>query len=97
MKMHDDDDDDQLSVPAEPGRVIIGLMMMTAGVFIAALIGKSWAKGLGLALFILSPFVMLKSPRKTMAEAHWFASQRVPSAKMTRLSTHSALVAPSGR
>jgi hypothetical protein len=62
MKMHDDDDDDQLSVPAEPGRVIIGLMMMTAGVFIAALIDKSWAKGLGLALFILSPFVMLKSP-----------------------------------
>ena len=68
MKTLDDDDDDvdgdRMPVPAGRVRVTIGLTLMTGGVLMAALIDKSWAKGVGLALFILSPFVMLRNPPK---------------------------------
>lgn len=62
MEWDDDDDDYNLSVPAGPVRVTVGLAMMAGGVFMASLIDAAWAKYLGFSLFLISPFVMLKSP-----------------------------------
>ena len=59
----DFDDEDNLSVPAGPVRVVLGLMMM-GGVVVAALSDKSWVKTVGILMFLGSLFVMLKSPDK---------------------------------
>ena len=60
----DFDDEENLSVPAGPVRVCLGLMMMTGGVFIAALSDKAWVKTIGIFMFLGSLFVMLKRPDK---------------------------------
>jgi ABC-type multidrug transport system fused ATPase/permease subunit len=56
MEEDDDYDDDSILTPAGTVRVIIGLVMMVFGVFVAALTDK---KLVGLLLFILSPLVMV--------------------------------------
>lgn len=63
-KKMDFDDEDNLSVPAGTARVVVGLIMMSGGVVAAALSNKAWVKIIGLLMFFLSPFVMLKRPDK---------------------------------
>jgi hypothetical protein len=59
-----DDEEDDLPVPAGALRVVLGLVGMTSGFLVSALWEGGWPAWAGLALFILSPFVMLKSPEK---------------------------------
>ena len=58
----DFEDEDNLSVPAGPLRITLGLAMMTGGVVVAALSDKGWMEAIGLLMFIGSIFVMLKNP-----------------------------------
>ncbi len=58
--MIEDDDKDHLPVPAGYLRVVLGLLIMVSGVLVAALSEGEWAKGFGLILFLMAPFIMLK-------------------------------------
>ncbi|HEX8494735.1 MAG TPA: hypothetical protein VF658_17960 [Pyrinomonadaceae bacterium] len=58
------DDEDNLSVPAGPVRVVLGLMLMVGGVVVAALSDKAWLDWAGIIMFLSSAFVMLKKPDK---------------------------------
>ncbi|MBD0326459.1 MAG: hypothetical protein ICV68_08505 [Pyrinomonadaceae bacterium] len=59
-----DFDDENLAVPAGPVRVVVGLMMMAGGFIVGALSDKSWVKEAGFTVFLVSFFVMLKSPNR---------------------------------
>jgi hypothetical protein len=59
-----DDDEDNLPVPAGVVRVVLGLVVMLSGVLMAAIFQSEWIKGLGLIIFLLSPFIMLKWPKR---------------------------------
>jgi hypothetical protein len=59
-----DEEEDDLPVPAGALRVVLGLVAMTSGFLVLALWEGGWPAWAGLALFILSPLVMLKSPEK---------------------------------
>jgi hypothetical protein len=63
------DDEDQLAVPAGNIRVIVGLVVMVSGLFIAvfsnpAFSNNAFGIGLGLLLFLISPFIMLTTKKK---------------------------------
>jgi hypothetical protein len=58
------DGHDHLLVPASPIRIVIGCLMMAGGVFLAALTTHNWVKVIGLLIFIVAPFVLLKRPVK---------------------------------
>jgi hypothetical protein len=59
-----DEEEDYLPVPAGTVRVVLGLVGMISGFFVWSLWGGGWPAWAGLALFILSPLIMLKSPEK---------------------------------
>lgn len=59
-----DEEEDDLPVPAGAVRVVLGLVGMTSGFFVWALWDGGWPAWAGLALFTLSPFLMLKSPER---------------------------------
>jgi hypothetical protein len=58
------DVEDHLLVPAGPIRIVSGCLMMAGGVFLAALTTHNWVKVIGLLMFVVAPFVMLKRPVK---------------------------------
>jgi hypothetical protein len=58
------DGQDHLLVPAGPIRIVIGCLMMAGGVFLAAITPDNWVKIVGLLMFLVAPFVMLKRPVK---------------------------------
>lgn len=59
-----EDDDERMLVPAGRVRVVLGLMMMTGGVLVAALAERAWVKEAGLVIFLLSLLLMLKRPKE---------------------------------
>lgn len=59
----DADEEDDIGVPAGTIRVVLGLLTMVVGVSIAAFSENAYGDGLGLLLFVISPFIMITSKK----------------------------------
>ena len=61
---NESDYEDNLSIPASPIRIIIGLVVLCIGILIAAMSESSLVKSIGAILFLVSPFIMLTNKKR---------------------------------